>query len=116
MKITKNKHIRRGKFIFEGTRITVEDIVYSLLEGLTADEIIKEYPSVKTEFFDTFLELVKSILKENQSLDAYRYFLSLSTYSFWERNIIESKEFKKHLKEFLKYLKKKEKRNEIFVR
>ena len=49
MVITINPKIAHGKPIIAGTRITVELILELLSSGMSADDIIKEYPHLTKE-------------------------------------------------------------------
>lgn len=44
-----NPEIMFGKPVIKGTRITVEHILRKLAGGMTADEIIKNHPHLKSE-------------------------------------------------------------------
>ncbi len=48
-RITVNPNIMLGKPIIKGTRITVELILKKLSEGMSPEEIIEAYPSLKLE-------------------------------------------------------------------
>ena len=48
IQITINKNIRHGKPVIKGTRITVEEVLGALAEGMTYGKIAKEY-GVKRE-------------------------------------------------------------------
>ena len=48
-RITFNPEILAGKPIIKGTRISVEFILELLSSGMSASEIIKEYPHLKRE-------------------------------------------------------------------
>ncbi len=41
--------ILQGKPVFKGTRLTVELVLKALGAGSTADELLKEFPSLKPE-------------------------------------------------------------------
>jgi len=47
--ISINPEIRFGKPIITGTRITVNDILQWLASGMTHQEILEDYPSLKDE-------------------------------------------------------------------
>ena len=47
--ITIDPEIRFGKPIIRGTRISVMDILQWLASGMTNDEILEDYPSLKLE-------------------------------------------------------------------
>lgn len=49
MPIVLNPKILSGKPLIEGTRISIEFILELLSLGMTAEEILKEYPHLKKE-------------------------------------------------------------------
>jgi uncharacterized protein (DUF433 family) len=48
-RITINPTVRSGKPIINGTRITVSDILEYLASGMSADEIIADFPDLSRE-------------------------------------------------------------------
>ncbi len=62
--ITSSRKIRGGKPVFEGTRISPIDIIEFWLSGMSDEEILKEYPTVKEEFLAETRKLVIKALKE----------------------------------------------------
>jgi uncharacterized protein (DUF433 family) len=48
-RITIDPEVRSGKPCIKGTRITVYDILEYLAGGMTEDEILKDFPSLKRE-------------------------------------------------------------------
>jgi uncharacterized protein (DUF433 family) len=48
-RITINPAVRSGKPVINGTRITVSDILEYLASGMSADEIIADFPDLKHE-------------------------------------------------------------------
>ena len=44
-----NPEVRFGKPVIRGTRLTVEDILLMLAEGMSKEEIIEEYPQLDEE-------------------------------------------------------------------
>ncbi|WP_456381962.1 DUF433 domain-containing protein [Persephonella sp.] len=123
MDIYREKNIRGGKFVFRGTRITVEDLVESILSGMPPEEIEEEYPSIKGEFFVSLYHFMKKLFhleisKKGKGIssqkdveDIYRYRGCLE---FLERlpedvliteNPLENPEMVFCLKTFLKILK-----------
>jgi uncharacterized protein (DUF433 family) len=41
--------VRSGKACFAGTRITVQDVLEYLAGGMTADEVVSDFPALSTE-------------------------------------------------------------------
>ena len=134
--IIRNKDIRHGKFIFSGTRITVEDIIEFLLAGLTFEEIRREYPTITDKHLKDFVQFLNKILKEKVDyfkIDAnspkdieklYNYegclnfFKNIKAQDFQKKEIIQKPEMVLCLKIALSTLRKyqsKKGKNEIFA-
>lgn len=47
--IEERKDVMLGKPVFKGTRLTVELVLKALGAGSTADELLKEFPTLKPE-------------------------------------------------------------------
>jgi len=47
--IEERKEVMLGKPVFKGTRLTVELVLKALGAGSTAEELLKEYPTLKPE-------------------------------------------------------------------
>ena len=62
--ITAHPDILGGKPIVEGTRISVEQILGLLANGVTQKEIIKEYPSLTQESIKAALEFAQSAVQK----------------------------------------------------
>ena len=54
--ISVNSDIRFGKPCIKGTRITVSDILGWLAAGMTNNEILEDFPSLKKEHIQAALE------------------------------------------------------------
>ncbi|TNF27457.1 MAG: DUF433 domain-containing protein [Bacteroidetes bacterium] len=54
--ISVNPEIRFGKPCINGTRITVSDILGWLAAGMSTDEILEDFPSLKKEHVHAALE------------------------------------------------------------
>jgi len=48
-RITSNFEVMLGKPVIKGSRITVENVLKKLSEGMSADEILKAYPGIGKE-------------------------------------------------------------------
>lgn len=48
-RITTNPRVMAGKPVIRGTRLTVEYILKLLSQGITAEEILSEYPGLQQE-------------------------------------------------------------------
>ncbi len=63
-RITVDPKVCHGKACIKGTRIMVSIILDSLAEGLSMDEIIKNYPSLTKEDIRAVLEYAALLAKE----------------------------------------------------
>jgi len=61
-RIVVNPRIMVGKPIIKGTRITVEAIVRRAAEGMTFDEILKDYPYITKEDIKSALLYAESLV------------------------------------------------------
>ena len=48
-RIMRDKGICGGEAVFKGTRVTLRTVLVSLADGDSADEILKDFPSLKPE-------------------------------------------------------------------
>lgn len=53
-----------GKPIVKGTRLTVEHILGLLMEGITIDEILQDYPNLKREDIFACIAFAKQALQD----------------------------------------------------
>lgn len=63
-RISINSEIGHGKACIKGTRIMISVILDNLAEGLSMNEIIKNYPSLKKEDIKAALEYAAFLAKE----------------------------------------------------
>ncbi len=68
--IERNPSVLMGKPIVKGTRISVELIMRKLAEGLTIDELIKQYPNLKREQIAAALEYAAMMIANDDNLEA----------------------------------------------
>jgi len=101
--ITIDKEIRQGKFIFKGTRITVQDIAECIISGLTFKDIEEEYPSINKENLKDFVIFFKKILEKiyKDKPEIYNFIKQINLESFYEKNFIENKNLIKLIKKFI---------------
>jgi len=59
-KITVDPEIRSGKPCINGTRITVYDILEYMASGMTNEEILSDFPTLKKEDLQTVLAFAAS--------------------------------------------------------
>jgi len=64
-RITVDDNICNGKPTIRGSRITVQTILEFLSAGDSAEEILKQYPSLEKEDIEACLKFAASLLKNN---------------------------------------------------
>lgn len=65
-RITIDPQIMVGKPVIRGTRITVELILEMLGQGITVDQILKEYPHLKKEDIKAAVEFAQQAIKKEK--------------------------------------------------
>jgi len=65
-RIVANPKIMGGKLIVKGTRVTVEQLLKLLAQGLTSDEIIKDYPHLTKEDISAVLLYAAKVAGEEE--------------------------------------------------
>jgi len=63
-----NPNVMVGKPIIKGTRIPVDLIIKLLAQGMTQEEILKDYPNLEKEDIRAALEYVAKILQGEEIL------------------------------------------------
>jgi uncharacterized protein (DUF433 family) len=61
--ITVDPEILSGTPVFTGTRVPVETLFNYILDGVTLDEFLENFPSVKREDAVRFLEALKELIQ-----------------------------------------------------
>ncbi len=64
--IVVNPKIMGGKLIVKGTRVTVEQLLKLLAQGLTSDEILKDYPHLTKEDISAVLLYAAKVAGEEE--------------------------------------------------
>jgi uncharacterized protein (DUF433 family) len=64
-----NPKIMLGKPVIKGTRITVENIISMLGQGISIDEILIEYKGLKKEEILACLQYAENILEKTTTFD-----------------------------------------------
>ena len=64
-----NPKIMLGKPVIKGTRIAVEHIISMLAQGVSYDEILKEYKGLKKEEILACLQYAENILEKTTTFD-----------------------------------------------
>ncbi len=65
-RIVANPKIMGGKPIVKGTRITVEQVLKLMAQGLTQDEILKDYPHLKKDDIAAVLLYAAKVAAEEE--------------------------------------------------
>ena len=58
--------ICHGKPVFRGTRVLVSDVLEMLAEGMSMDEILKEYPQLTKEMILEAIALAAELLRRER--------------------------------------------------
>ena len=67
-RITFDKGILGGKPIIRGTRIPVSLILSLLADGMTADEILREYPHLKKEDLLAAIDYAAKVIADEEMI------------------------------------------------
>jgi uncharacterized protein (DUF433 family) len=64
--IEERKDVMLGKPVFKGTRLTVEHILRELGAGMSADELLENYPNLKPEHIQAALQYAADVVAMDQ--------------------------------------------------
>ncbi len=67
-RVTIDEKICNGKPVIRGKRIAVNTILEFLSAGDTADEILKQYPSLEKEDISACLQFAASLMNKNYTI------------------------------------------------
>ncbi len=67
-RVTIDENICNGKPVIRGKRIAVNTILEFLSAGDTADEILKQYPSLEKEDISACLQFAASLMNKNYTI------------------------------------------------
>ncbi|MBI3468739.1 MAG: DUF433 domain-containing protein [Planctomycetes bacterium] len=67
-RLTSDTQICHGKLCAKGTRVLVTNILDSIAEGATREEILKSYPSLQPEHIDAALAYAAELAHEESLL------------------------------------------------
>ncbi len=65
-RITVNPNIMMGKPVIRGMRITVEQILLALANGISENELLEEYPELVSDDFKAVFAYATRLVKEEQ--------------------------------------------------
>lgn len=68
-RIEVNPKIMMGKPVIKGTRITVELILRKLAQGLSASELVQDYPSLTVEDVQAALAYAADTVAHEENID-----------------------------------------------
>lgn len=60
--ITRDPEILGGTPVFKGTRVPVDTLIIHLKAGASLDEFLADFPSVRREQAEAFLELAQEVI------------------------------------------------------
>lgn len=64
--ITIDKEIQNGQPVFTGTRVPVQTLFWHLEQGISIEEFLQDFPSVKKEQAIGVLEIANKIVNSEQ--------------------------------------------------
>lgn len=66
--LSSDPHVCHGQLCARGTRVLVTNILDSLAEGATREEILRSYPSLKAEHIDAAIAYAAELAHEESLL------------------------------------------------
>ena len=66
--IEESKDVMMGKPVFKGTRLTVEHILKELGTGMSAEELLRSYPTLKPEHLQAAMLYAADVVSMDQSI------------------------------------------------
>lgn len=66
--VEENPHVMLGKPIFKGTRITVEHVLRELGAGLSKQELLDNYPSLRDEHIQSALLYAAAVVSMDEAI------------------------------------------------
>lgn len=66
--ITRNPEVMLGKPVIKGTRITVELIMRKMASGYAIDDILQQYPHLKTQQIQAAFEYAADMIAHEDTL------------------------------------------------
>jgi uncharacterized protein (DUF433 family) len=66
--IEERKEIMLGRPVFKGTRITVQHVLEELGSGMSFDELLDNYPTLKPEHIRAALQYAAAVVGMDQSI------------------------------------------------
>ena len=66
--IEESKDVMMGKPVFKGTRLTVEHILKELGTGMSAEELLRSYPTLKPEHLQAAMLYAAALVQMDESI------------------------------------------------
>jgi uncharacterized protein (DUF433 family) len=66
--IDQRKEVMMGKPVFKGTRLTVQLVLEELGTGMSFDDLLDNYPSLKAEHIRAALQYAAAVVAMDQSI------------------------------------------------
>ena len=66
--IVRDPQICGGEPVFKGTRLTVQDILEELGSGMSSDDLLDNYPTLKPEHLQAALQYAAAVVGMDQSI------------------------------------------------
>lgn len=66
--IEERKDVMLGKPVFKGTRLTVQHVLEELGTGMSFDDLLDNYPTLKPEYVRAALQYAAAIVGMDQSI------------------------------------------------
>jgi len=70
--LSSDPHVCSGQLCARGTRVFVTNILDSLAEGATREEIVQSYPSLKAEHIEAALAYAAELAREESLLPLHQ--------------------------------------------
>lgn len=66
--IEERKDVMMGKPVFKGTRVTVQHVLEEMAGGMSTDELLDNYPTLKPEHVRAALQYAAAVVAMDQSI------------------------------------------------
>ena len=66
--IEERKEVMLGKPVFKGTRLTVEHMLYELGTGMSPEELLENYPTLKPEHLQAAMLYAAAVVAMDESI------------------------------------------------
>jgi uncharacterized protein (DUF433 family) len=66
--IEERKEVMMGKPVFKGTRLTVEHVLHELGTGMSPEELLENYPTLKPEHLQAAMLYAAAVVAMDESI------------------------------------------------